>query len=182
MVLVHGGGDALLLAAAALMAAPALALPVTLGVVDRLAAAVAARWGGRWVVVAARVGQVVTAVGELGRAPLRVVAAAACSLVTWGAIWLSTWWLLTALGFMWPLDQVVAGSAVASLASVVPLNLVANFGTLEAGWTAAFAWLGVPLEVAAASGVACHLWSLLFAALLGALGWGWLALVTSGER
>jgi len=44
-------------------------------------------------------------------------------------------------------------------------------GPLEVGWTAAFHALGVPLETAAATGVACHLWSLLFTAVLGAAAW-----------
>ena len=41
-------------------------------------------------------------------------------------------------------------------------------GPLEVGWTAAFHALGISLETAAATGVACHLWSLLFTAGLGA--------------
>jgi uncharacterized membrane protein YbhN (UPF0104 family) len=44
-------------------------------------------------------------------------------------------------------------------------------GPLEVGWTAAFHALGVSLETAAATGVACHLWSLLFTAGLGAAAW-----------
>lgn len=50
-----------------------------------------------------------------------------------------------------------------------------NLGTLEAGWTSAFVALGVPPEVAAATGLASHLWALLFAAVYGAAAWAVLA-------
>jgi len=71
---------------------------------------------------------------------------------------------------------VVAGSAFAALANLLPFNLVGNLGTLEAGWTAAFMALGVPVDLAAATGFASHLWALLFAAMFGAMAWGALAL------
>jgi hypothetical protein len=64
---------------------------------------------------------------------------------------------------------------VASLANLVPVNLIGNLGTLEAGWTSAFVALGVPPEVAAATGLASHLWALLFAAVYGAAAWAVLA-------
>jgi hypothetical protein len=82
------------------------------------------------------------------------------------------------MGWDWPVLRVVAGSAAASVANLVPVNLVANLGTLEAGWTAAFTALGVPVEDAAASGVAAHLWALLFAGGYGAAGWAAVALGT----
>jgi uncharacterized membrane protein YbhN (UPF0104 family) len=75
------------------------------------------------------------------------------------------------MGYRWPAAEVVAGSAAASLSNVLPVNVIGNLGTLEAGWTAAFAALGVPVSVAAATGLASHLWALLFAAVYGAAGW-----------
>jgi uncharacterized membrane protein YbhN (UPF0104 family) len=73
---------------------------------------------------------------------------------------------------------VVAGSAAAAVANLLPFNLVGNLGTLEAGWTAAFAALGVPLQVAAATGLAAHLWGLIFAAFFGLLAWMILSLTS----
>jgi uncharacterized membrane protein YbhN (UPF0104 family) len=75
------------------------------------------------------------------------------------------------MGFRWPPTWVVAGSSAASLSNLLPFNLVGNFGTLEAGWTAAFSALGIPPETAAATGLASHLWALFFAAIYGGLGW-----------
>jgi len=58
--------------------------------------------------------------------------------------------------------------------------LIGNLGTLEAGWTAAFTALGVPLEVAAATGLAAHMWGLIFAAVFGGAAWAVLSLSRNG--
>jgi uncharacterized membrane protein YbhN (UPF0104 family) len=84
------------------------------------------------------------------------------------------------MGYRWPPTSVVAGSAASAVANLLPFNLIGNLGTLEAGWTAAFTALGVPLQVAAATGVATHLWGLIFAAFFGLLAW--LALSVSSSR
>jgi uncharacterized membrane protein YbhN (UPF0104 family) len=86
------------------------------------------------------------------------------------------WILLVAMGHRWPPSSVVAGSAAAAVANLLPFNLVGNLGTLEAGWTAAFTALGVPLQVAAATGFAAHLWGLVFAAFFGLLAWAILSM------
>jgi uncharacterized membrane protein YbhN (UPF0104 family) len=57
------------------------------------------------------------------------------------------------------------------VANLLPFNVFGNLGTLEAGWTAALTALGVPLQVAAATGVAAHLWGLIFAAFFGLAAW-----------
>jgi len=164
------GGPAAALAVAALLL-PALALPVAVGAADRAAVRCLAPrgvGGRRW---ARRVRRLRRALEELARRPGRLALAALASLGLWGATWGYTWLLLAAIGYRWPVPRVIAGSAVASLTNLLPVNLVANLGTLEAGWTAAFSALGVPVDQAAASGLACHLWALVFAALLGAIGW-----------
>ena len=108
---------------------------------------------------------------ELLRHPARVLAAAAVSLIMWGLQWSVAWILLVAMGHRWPPTMVVAGAAAAAVANVLPFNLIGNLGTLEAGWTAAFTALGIPLRVAAATGLAAHLWGLIFAAFFGAIAW-----------
>jgi uncharacterized membrane protein YbhN (UPF0104 family) len=75
------------------------------------------------------------------------------------------------MGHSWSFVTVAAGASIAALANLLPFNLIGNLGTLEAGWTAAFVALGVPLDVAAATGLAAHLWGLVFAAVFGAVGW-----------
>jgi uncharacterized membrane protein YbhN (UPF0104 family) len=82
------------------------------------------------------------------------------------------------MGYRWPPTHVVAGASAAAVANLLPFNLVGNLGTLEAGWTAAFTALGIPIQTAAASGLAAHLWGLVFAAFFGLIGW---IVLTAGE-
>jgi len=167
-----GVGRPAALVAAAVLMVPPLMLPVVLGLADRAALrflAVRGQWGRRWT---RRVRTVRRTVRTIGEHPGRLAGAFVLSFVMTGLTWLVVWLLLAASGFSWPVQHVVAGSVVASLANLLPFNLMANLGTLEAGWTAAFTGLGVPLDVAAATGVICHAWSLAFAAAYGLLAWG----------
>lgn len=168
----------LLLSAALLL--PTVMLPATLGAADRLAVRVLGsrgRTGRRW---ARRVRRVRREIEALRGRPGRLAAAAAVSVAMWGLQWAVAWWLLVAMGHHWPPAAVAAGASAAAVANLLPFNLVGNLGTLEAGWTAAFAALGVPLRTAAATGLAAHLWGLMFAAFFGILAW--LALSTARHR
>jgi uncharacterized protein (TIRG00374 family) len=150
---------------------PSLSLPLTVSVADRLAVRCFAPRGVRGRRWARRARRVRDELDGLLKRPYRLIAAALMSIVMWGLQWAVAWTLLVAMGHRWPPVSVVAGSAAAAVANVLPLNLVGNLGTLEAGWTAAFTALGVPVQVAAATGVAAHLWGLIFAALYGLLAW-----------
>ncbi len=170
-VAVLGPGHPLAIAAAAILVVPPLLLPLTLSTAERLAVRTLAPRGvvpRRW---AHRVRRVKRAVDALRRRPGRLAGAAAASIVMWALLWSLSWFLLQAMGIEWPPFHVVAGSAAASVANLLPFNLIGNFGTLEAGWTAAFVGLGVPAETAAATGFACHLWAAVFTAIFGAMAW-----------
>lgn len=168
---IWGWTEPLALLAAVALLLPPLALPVTLRVAHRSVMRCIAprgRRGRRW---ARRSRRLVDGIAELQRRPLRLAAAAVASLAMWACLWALAGFLLAAMGYRWPVAEVVAGSAVASLSNVLPVNVIGNLGTLEAGWTAAFTALGVPIEVAAATGLASHLWALVFAAVFGAAAW-----------
>jgi uncharacterized protein (TIRG00374 family) len=155
---------------------PPLLLPVVLRVFERLALrclAVRGRRGRRWT---RRIRRVRLSVADLSERPGRLLAAFAASVVMYGLLWLGGWLLVTATGFDWPPIHVAAASVAASLSTLLPFNLIGNLGTLEAGWTAVFTVLGVPLDVAAATGLVTHLWSLLFAAVYGLIAWALLEL------
>jgi len=168
---IWGWSEPVALMAAAALVLPPLMLPMTLRLVHRLAVRCLAprgRRGRRW---ARRSRRLSDGVVELQRRPVRLAAAVAASLAMWGFLWALAWFLLVAMGYRWPAAEVVAGSAAASLSNVLPVNVIGNLGTLEAGWTAAFTALGVPVSVAAATGLASHLWALLFAAIYGVAAW-----------
>ena len=173
---VRGLTEPAALAISALLLAPIALLPFTLATADRLALHLLAPRGlagRRW---ARRVRRVRRELERLRQRPARLLAAALASVIMWGLQWGVAWVLLDAMGHRWPPATVVAGSTVAAIANLLPFNLIGNLGTLEAGWTAAFTALGVPLEVAAATGLAAHLWGLIFAAVFGGAAWAVLSL------
>ncbi len=177
---VRGLDEPLAIAVSFGLLAPSLLLPVTLAAADRLALrCLGARGvrGRRW---ARRVRRVRRELDGLLRRPVRLLAATLMSVVMWGLQWSVAWVLLAAMGHPWPPSLVIAAAVAASVANLLPFNLIGNLGTLEAGWTTALVALGVPLQVAAATGVAAHLWGLVFAAFYGLLSW--VVLTTSSSR
>ena len=162
-----GGRRPVLLLACLILVAPALLLPVTVRTADRLATrflAARGRTGRRWT---RRIRRVRRALNTLAAMPGRMIAAMGVSLTLWFAIWVTLAVLLGAVGYTWPFGDVLVGAAAASLATLVPVNLIANAGTLEAGWTAGFAAVGIPVPIAAASGIAIHLLSLMIVVAVG---------------
>jgi uncharacterized protein (TIRG00374 family) len=168
---IRGLTEPLALFVSVLLVVPPLLLPITVAAVDWLALRILAPrglHGRRW---AHRIRRVRREFDALVRRPGRLVASATASIAMWGLHWAATWTLLAAMGFRWPPNTVVAGAAAAATANLLPFNIIGNLGTLEAGWTAAFTALGVPLRVAAATGLAAHLWGLIFAAFFGGIAW-----------
>ena len=156
---------------ALLLLVPTLLLPVTLRMADRFAT----RWvaprgmkGRRWT---RRLRRVRGEIDALRERPAKLWGAFITSFIMWGLQWTVAWLLLMAMGHTWPFLTVAAGASAAAVANLLPFNLIGNLGTLEAGWTAAFVALGVPAQTAAASGLAAHLWGLIFAAFFGIAGW-----------
>ncbi|NOZ78033.1 MAG: flippase-like domain-containing protein [Acidobacteria bacterium] len=175
-----GAERPLLLAACLILVAPALLLPVSAALADRLATRLLARRGvagRRWT---RRIRRLRKALTSLAATPGRLVAAMGASLALWAGIWLIVAILLGAIGYSWPFGDVLVGAVAASLATLVPANLIANVGTLEAGWTAGFAAVGIPVTTAAASGIAIHLLSLAVTAVVGAFAG--LSLLVTGSR
>ena len=184
---VRGLSEPTALLVSLLLLTPPLTLPLTLAVTDRLLTRVLAPRGLRGRRWTRRVRRIRREIDSLSRRPLRLISAAVASLAMWAFQWVVTWSLLAGMGYLWPPKAVVAGSVGASVANLVPFNIIGNLGTFEAGWTAVFSALGVPLREAAATGVAAHLWGLVLAALLGAAAWtvlvwgGHLAAVRKGK-
>ncbi|MCD4747980.1 MAG: flippase-like domain-containing protein [Thermoanaerobaculales bacterium] len=167
----HGLNAPLALAAALGLLLPLVLVPMTVTTIDAFVCRRESAWGEKGALWANRVHRIREGLDEARRSPGRLIGAGLACLTSWAFQWTLAWWLLAAMGFRWPIWDVVTGSAVASLSNLLPFNLVANFGTLEAGWTAAFAAMGVPLNLAAATGLATHIWALIFAAVFGALAW-----------
>ncbi len=66
--------------------------------------------------------------------------------------------------------ELTFGSAFAVVTSLIPISAFANFGTLEAGWVIGFEILGVPRDLAAATGIGLHVVQLACCIVIGVLG------------
>lgn len=163
-----GADRPLILGASVALVLPLLLLPAVAAAGERLAIRCLAPRGPRGRQWTRRASQLRSTLDELRRSSGRLAAAMVLTILVWCGIWTIIHILLRATGFAWPLATVIVGAAAATVATFLPVNILGNIGTLEAGWTAGFAALGIPLETAAATGVAVHVWSLLVAAAVGA--------------
>jgi uncharacterized membrane protein YbhN (UPF0104 family) len=186
-LLVVGGAGVPAAAAAAvtLLVAPVLVLPRVAAIADALAVRLLAGRGRGWRRWAHRVRRVHRSVDGIHRRPRLLLLSGIVSLAHWSLVWGAAWILLRAVSFEWPIAEVVLGSAIASVSAALPINLLANLGSVEAGWTAAFVALGRTVEDAAASGLAIHLLALCLSFAYGVAGWlviGATATRVQGER
>ena len=79
--------------------------------------------------------------------------------------WLTTFaWFtafLAAINIPVPLPLVIVGAAFATLSKALPLATVGGFGAHEAGWAFGFHLIGMPADLAIASGFAINILTLL---------------------
>ncbi len=101
-------------------------------------------------------------------------------LLTSLAVWLSTFgmqfFVLLSLNVSVTFWHTVIGATFAALTSILPVNAIGNFGTLEAGWTAGFVLVGMDPSLALTTGFATHLLTLAYPIMFGLPAWGWVAL------
>ena len=99
------------------------------------------------------------------------------TLVSSCAIWLSNfamlYLLLISLDVSTTFSQTVIQATFAALTSIIPINSIGNFGTMEAGWAAGSILTGVDPDAAIMTGFAIHLLALGYAVALGLPAWGW---------
>lgn len=79
------------------------------------------------------------------------------SLLIWATLIASFYYLLTSCAPSLTYWKVLIGSLGVHFAQFLPINALGNFGTFEAGWTAGFVAMGMPISNAASSGLASHL-------------------------
>jgi glycosyltransferase 2 family protein len=88
----------------------------------------------------------------------------------WGAMYSYTIILVTAMNLHLPILFIIFACSFGFMTAILPVQGIGNFGSFEAGWTAGFLSIGVPVELAISSGFGFHIISLLFTLLLGAFG------------
>ena len=81
--------------------------------------------------------------------------------IFWGVLPVSGWYIL--IGSLFPI-----------LSTVLPIQGIAGFGSIEATWALGFVMLGVTKEAAIATGFVFHFVIIAYFAVLGLVGWwGW---------
>jgi uncharacterized protein (TIRG00374 family) len=94
------------------------------------------------------------------------------SLLVWAGLYGTFWALLrSVVQGVYSLPEIVIGSTGAALGSVLPINAIGSFGSLEVGWTAGFALVGMPVEDGVATSLVVHFCLLVFSAALMGLGY-----------
>jgi uncharacterized protein (TIRG00374 family) len=94
-------------------------------------------------------------------------------LLKYGALYVLLLALLRPLGYpaaSLPFPRVFLGLSAAEMAASLPLSGVGGFGAYEGAWARVFPLLGLPADLARASGVAHHLFSQTYGYLLGLIG------------
>jgi uncharacterized protein (TIRG00374 family) len=99
----------------------------------------------------------------------RLLRATLLSAPIWLVIFLFCAVLARALGLpdTTTLAEATFGSSLAILTSLIPVSAFANFGTLELGWVLGFGVLGVPRDLALATGLGLHAVQLVHIVALG---------------
>ncbi len=99
----------------------------------------------------------------------RLLRATLVSVPIWLVIFLFCAVLARALGLpaTTTLAEATFGSSLAILTSLIPVSAFANFGTLEFGWVLGFGVLGVPRDLALATGFGLHAVQLVHIVALG---------------
>jgi hypothetical protein len=115
----------------------------------------------------------------ISRSPARALTIVLLSLAAWGSVWWLTVELVRAISLSWPASHVLLAMLGATAAAALPLNSVGNFGTLEAGWAATLASLGVDPRQALAAGFATHVWSMVFTTVIAVAAWIYMTLSQS---
>ncbi len=126
--------------------------------------------------VATRIDGIAGALREAGGEG-RLLRAALVSIPIWFVIFLFCAVLARALGLpeTTTLAEATFGSSLAILTSLIPVSAFANFGTLELGWVLGFGTLGVPHDLALATGLGLHAVQLVHIVALGLLSHAYLA-------
>lgn len=115
----------------------------------------------------------VTTVLQLGQQRTMLMEQAAISLAVWAALFGFFWLALQSIHLTYlSLPEVVIGSSGAVIINFLPINTFASIGTLEAGWSAGFALIGMPREDMLISGVVVHVWVIVYAVMLACLSLG----------
>lgn len=89
------------------------------------------------------------------------------SLIIWGLLYFLAFLAMQSMGVDISFFKVVLGDTFLELSSIFPLYAVGGIGIFEGAWTVAFMALGLPKQIAIASGLGYHLLLLFYISAIG---------------
>lgn len=92
------------------------------------------------------------------------------TVAIWVPSYLMFYWLLQSFGTPYGFWGTVFASTLSTVATLLPVGTIGNFGTTEAGWTMGLMVLGATRDEALATGFSTHLIGFALAGLLGLAG------------
>lgn len=93
------------------------------------------------------------------------------SISMWEIIFFVFYLFLKGIGIEISFLKVIFGSTIGLISSSLPISVIGNWGTLEAGWAAGFLLLGFPKDKAIATGFSIHIIIVLLLILAGIISW-----------
>ena len=85
-------------------------------------------------------------------------------------VYLVTFVLVNAMGLNLPIQHVIIGSTISMFTILLPIQGVGGFGTIEGGWAVGYMAIGIPKQIAIASGFGVHIISFIYTLIMGILG------------
>lgn len=84
------------------------------------------------------------------------------SICIWSANYMTTWAIVSSMGFDLEFWILIMGFTFSTLVSALPIHGLGSFGTLEGAWVLIFLSFGATKEMALATGLAFHIFLLLY--------------------
>lgn len=101
---------------------------------------------------------------------ITVIALIILSFGLWLSLYSINYTLITAININLSFFVVLLGSTFAVFTTILPIQGIGGFGTMEGGWAAGFIAVGLTKEVAISSGFVVHIVILVYFLILGLLG------------
>jgi len=92
------------------------------------------------------------------------------SIVIWIVLYSVNYTLIIAMGINMTFWTVLFASTFALITTILPIQGVGGFGTMEGGWTIGFLAMGLTKEVAISSGFSVHIIIISYFSILGLIG------------
>jgi uncharacterized protein (TIRG00374 family) len=103
---------------------------------------------------------------NLNKFLLCVLISIACWLAAYSVVYL----LLVAMGIKLPLGTALLASTFSLLTTILPIQGIGGFGTMEGGWTIGFMLFGMSKDLAIISGFGVHIITIFYFLVLGVIG------------